>query len=84
MPEDTLEELIFRSAISQEGSALWGEPWTDTDHTLEWTSPTQHARTALLELERLFDTAETQPAAEARHHLDELARIIELSWRPGQ
>lgn len=77
---DTVEELIFRSAISQEGSALWGEQWASSDEPAKPPSPARKAESKLLELERLFDTADTQSAREARHHLDELARIIQQGW----
>jgi 8-oxoguanine DNA glycosylase-like protein len=72
---DAQEELIFRSAISAEGSALWSEKWVSSA-----TSPAGGAQSMLRELERLFDTANTESASAARHHLDELARIIEQGW----
>ncbi|MBN9748182.1 hypothetical protein DMP23_45055 [Amycolatopsis sp. A1MSW2902] len=73
---DTVEELIFRSAVSREGSGQWSEPWADPGE------PTREAQAALLELERLFDTADSRAAREARPHLDELGRIIEQGWAP--
>ncbi len=79
---DTVEQMIFRSAISQEGSALWGEQWASSDESVTPPSPMQMAEAALLELERLFDTADTARAQEARSHLDELARIIPRGWAP--
>lgn len=77
---DTVEELIFRSAISQEGSAQWAEQWARPDEPATPPTPARKAQAALLELEQLFDTADTRPALEARPHLDELARIIEGAW----
>jgi hypothetical protein len=77
---DTVEELIFRSAISREGSALWGEQWASSNESATPQSPAQMAQATLLELERLFDTADAQAALEARHHLDQLARIIQQGW----
>ncbi|WP_328603169.1 hypothetical protein OG943_24105 [Amycolatopsis sp. NBC_00345] len=74
---DTVEELIFRSAISQDGSAQWAERWAGSD---EPATPTGKAQATLLELERLFDTADAGPAEEARPHLDELAQIIQRGW----
>ncbi|MFB9931305.1 hypothetical protein ACFORO_42880 [Amycolatopsis halotolerans] len=71
---DTVEELIFRSAVSREGSGQWSESWAGS------SSPEQRAQAALLELEQLFDTAEADQAREARHHLDELERIIRRGW----
>jgi hypothetical protein len=77
---DTVEELIFRSATSQEGSAPGGEQWASSEESATPQSPAQMAQATLLKLERLFDTADTQPALEARHHLDDLARIIQQGW----
>lgn len=74
---DTVEELIFRSAVSREGSGQWSEPWAGSD---EQVSPEQKAQAALLELERLFDTADAGAARDARSHLDELGRIIKQGW----
>lgn len=74
---DTVEQLIFRSAISQEGSAFWGEEWAKSE---EQSPPARRAQAALLEIEGLLDTADTRVAREARHHLDELARIIQRGW----
>ncbi|MFE3173936.1 hypothetical protein ACFXPA_42440 [Amycolatopsis sp. NPDC059090] len=71
---DTVEELIFRSAVSREGSGQWSEPWAGS------RSPEQRAQAALLELEQLFDTAEAEQAQEARRHLDELERLIRQCW----
>jgi hypothetical protein len=72
---DTVEQVIFGSAIAQEGSALWGERWAGSEEP-----PARAAQAALLELERLFDTADPRVAREARDHLDELARIIRQDW----
>lgn len=71
---DTVEELIFRSAVSREGSGQWSESWAGS------SSPAQRAQAALLELEQLFDTAEAEQAREARCHLDELERLIRQCW----
>lgn len=76
---DTVEELIFRSAISQTGSAFWGEEWLRSEEPAS-QEPASQAQSKLLELERLFETADPQAALEARQHLDELARIIDLRW----
>ncbi|WIX85676.1 hypothetical protein [Amycolatopsis sp. DG1A-15b] len=76
---DTVEELIFRSAISQTGSALWGEEWMRSDDPAPQLAASQ-AQSKLLELERLFEAADPRAAVEARRHLDELARIIEQGW----
>jgi len=76
---DIVEELIFRSAISQAGSELWGEEWLKSNDSTP-QSPARQAQSKLLELERLFETADAQPALEARQHLDELARIIQRGW----
>ncbi|EMD28366.1 8-oxoguanine DNA glycosylase OGG fold protein [Amycolatopsis azurea] len=72
---DMVEQMIFGSAITQEGSALWGEQWASTAG-----SPARMARAALLDLHRLFETADSQAALEAREHLDELDRIIQRGW----
>lgn len=74
---DKVEQLIFGAAITREGSALWSEQWANSDGS---QPPARMAEAALLELERLFDTADPQRASEARHHLDELARLIRLGW----
>ncbi|MFJ7213664.1 hypothetical protein [Amycolatopsis sp. NPDC098790] len=76
---DTVEELIFRSAISQTGSAFWGEEWLRADEPAS-QEPARQAQAKLLELERLFESADPQAALEARQHLDELARIIDRRW----
>ncbi|ANN18502.1 hypothetical protein SD37_24660 [Amycolatopsis orientalis] len=76
---DTVEQLIFRSAISQEGSAAWGEQWAIAADAA-MPPPARKAHAMLLELDRLFDTAEVRLAREARRHLDELARIIQQDW----
>ncbi len=74
---DKVEQVIFGAAITQEGSALWGEEWANPDGS---ESPARMARAALLDLERLFDTADPRVALEARHHLDELERIVQRGW----
>ncbi|WP_162834514.1 hypothetical protein [Amycolatopsis circi] len=74
---DTVEELIFRSAVSREGPGQWSESWAGSDDSV---SPEQRAHAALLELERLFDTAEAEAAQEARQHLDALEGIIRQGW----
>ncbi|OLZ54469.1 hypothetical protein BS329_08035 [Amycolatopsis coloradensis] len=74
---DTVEQLIFRSAISQEGSAFWGEEWAKS---AEPPPPARRAQAALLEIEGLLDTADPRVALEARGHLDELARIVQRGW----
>ncbi|MGW7533903.1 8-oxoguanine DNA glycosylase OGG fold protein [Amycolatopsis sp. NPDC054798] len=75
---DTVEELIFRSAVSREGSGQWSEPWASSPEPPD--SAEAQAQAALLDLERLFDTADPGPAREARPHLDELERIIRQGW----
>ncbi|MDT8912151.1 hypothetical protein [Amycolatopsis sp. PS_44_ISF1] len=77
---DTVEELIFRSAISRERSAQWAERWAAPAEPAAAPSPGQQALATLLELEQQFDTADPELAREARHHLDELARIIRRGW----
>ncbi|MFD2467497.1 8-oxoguanine DNA glycosylase OGG fold protein [Amycolatopsis silviterrae] len=72
---DTVEELIFRSAVSQ---GQWSESWAGAEET------TGQAQVALLELERLFDTADAGSAREARPHLDELHRLIQRGWTRPQ
>ncbi|WP_406631071.1 hypothetical protein [Amycolatopsis sp. WGS_07] len=75
---DTVEELIFRSAVSRAGSGQWSEEWAGAEE------PADKAQATLLELERLFDTAEAGSARAARPHLDELHRIIQHGWpRPS-
>ncbi len=76
---DKVEELIFRSAISQAGSALWGEEWLRAEPAPPQQAASQ-AHATLLELDRLFETADPQSAADARAHLDELATIIRDRW----
>jgi hypothetical protein len=77
---DTVEELIFRSATSQEGAAQRSEQRANSDEPVPPQSPAQEAQAAFVALERLFDTADTQLAQDARPHLDELARIIQQDW----
>ncbi|RSM52527.1 hypothetical protein DMH03_40155 [Amycolatopsis sp. WAC 01376] len=72
---DTVEQVIFGAAITQEGSALWGERWAGSEEPTART-----AQAVLLELERLFETADPRAALEARDHLDELERIIRQGW----
>ncbi|MGW5721588.1 8-oxoguanine DNA glycosylase OGG fold protein [Amycolatopsis sp. NPDC003865] len=77
---DHVEELIFRSAISQAGSALWGEEWMRAPEPAPPQQAASQAHATLLELDRLFETADPQAATDARTHLDELATIIRDRW----
>lgn len=77
---DKVEELIFRSAVSQAGSALWGEEWMRAPEPAPPQQAASQAHATLLELDRLFETADPQAAEDARAHLDELATTIRDRW----
>ncbi|WP_146060375.1 hypothetical protein [Amycolatopsis sp. CA-128772] len=77
---DKVEELIFRSAISQTGSALWGEVWMRSPEPAPPQQAASQARATLLQLDRLFESTDPQAAEDARAHLDEVAIIIRDRW----
>ncbi|MEQ3553909.1 hypothetical protein WIS52_25830 [Pseudonocardia nematodicida] len=70
VPSDTVEELIFRSQVSDDGNRLWAEPAMIT------SDPQGEAVVALDELRAAIDVLGEDTAARASSALTELSEII--------
>ncbi len=84
---DTLEELIFRTAVSDDGSASSGETWAAAGETVEPADLRSTIAAAVQVIEGTFAALSGDAAARAEPHLRALRQLVlhddRRSWRPS-
>jgi len=83
LPPDTVEELIFRTAVSDDGAALSGETWAAAGETVEPADLRSTIAAAVQVIEGTFAAMSGDAAARAEPHLRALRQLVFHDERPS-